>query len=71
MFDARRGRRRVQHHACLFAEPANRLQRAVQVRPSLDMDRDEIGAGLRESGEIGIAGRDHQMHVEEEVGMRP
>ena len=41
------------------------------MRPRLDMDRDEIGAGLRESVEIGIAGRDHQMHVEEEFGMRP
>ncbi len=70
MSDARRGRRGVQHDARLFAEAANGLQRAMQMRPRLDMHRDEIGAGFREGGEIGIAGRDHQMHVEEEIGMR-
>ena len=37
------------------------------MRSRLDMDRDEIGAGLGEGGEKGIAWRDHEMHVEEEI----
>ena len=32
--------------------------------PGLDMHGDDVGAGLGEGLEIGIARRDHQMHVE-------
>ncbi len=41
------------------------------MRPRFRMHGDHVGAGFREGLEIGIAGRDHQMHVERLVGMRP
>ncbi len=64
-FSMRRDRRaRVHGHARLLAERADRLQRAVHMRAGLDMHGDDVGAGLGEGFEIGIAGRDHQMHVE-------
>ncbi len=65
------GVRRIEHHSSLLAERADRLQRAMQMRPRLDMDRNEIGAGLGEILEEGIARRDHQMHVEEGLRVRP
>ncbi len=37
----------------------------MQVRPGLDMHGDDIGAGLGEGFEMRVAGRDHQMHVED------
>ena len=56
--------------AGLLAERADRLQRAVDVRAGLDMNGDVVGAGLGEGFEIGIARRDHQMHVERFLGVR-
>ena len=56
--------------AGLLAERADRLQRAMQMRTGLGMDRDVIAAGLGEGFEIGIAGRDHQMRVEDLLGVR-
>ena len=40
------------------------------MRAGLDMHGDDVGAGLGEGFEIGIAGRDHQMHVERLLGER-
>ena len=57
-------RRRIERHAGLLAERADRLQRAMQMRPGLGMDGDDVGAGLGEGGDIGVDRRDHQMHVE-------
>jgi hypothetical protein len=34
------------------------------------VDRDDVGAGLGKGLEIGIAGRDHQVHVEHLFGVR-
>jgi hypothetical protein len=61
----------IERHARLLAERADRLQRAMDMRPGLDMDGDDVRAGLRERFEIGIAGRDHQVHVECFCGVRP
>ena len=40
------------------------------MRAGLGMDGDVIAAGLGEGFEIGIAGRDHQMRVEDLLGVR-
>ena len=61
----------IERDAGLLAERADRLQRAVHMRPGLHMHGDDVGAGLGEGLEIGIAGRDHQMHVEQLLGVRP
>ena len=63
-------RARIERHAGLLAERADRLQRAVDVRARLDVHGDDVGAGLGEGLEIGIAGRDHQVHVEHLPGVR-
>src|SRR5215475_12236002 len=55
----------------LLAERADRLERAVEMRPRLDMHRDDVRAGLSKGLEIRIARRDHQMHVHRLLGMRP
>ncbi len=39
-------------------------QRAVEVRPGLGVDGDDVGAGLGEGGEKRIGRRDHQVDVE-------
>ncbi len=41
------------------------------MRPGLHMHDDVVGAGLGEGFQIGIAGRDHQVHVERFPGVRP
>ena len=38
------------------------------MRARLDMHCDDVGAGLGEGLEIGIAGRDHQVYVERLLG---
>ena len=63
-------RARVERDAGLLAERADRLQRAMQMRTGLGMDGDVIAAGLGEGLEIGIARRDHQMRVEDLLGVR-
>ena len=55
---------RVERDARLLAQRADGLQRPVQMRPRLDVDRDDVGAGLGERLEVGIARRDHQVDVE-------
>src|SRR5262245_7010990 len=64
-------RRRVERDAGLLAERADRLQRAVQVRAGFHMHRDDVRARLGEGFEVGIARRDHQVHVEDLAAMRP
>ena len=64
------GVRRIERDAGLLAERADRLQRAMQMRAGLGMHRDVIAAGLGEGLEIGIARRDHQMRVEDLLGVR-
>ena len=58
-------------HAGLLAERADRLQRAMDMRAGFDMHGDDVGARLGEGFEIGIARRDHQMHVERLLGVGP
>ena len=60
----------IERDAGLLAERADRLQRAVHVRAGLDMHRDDVGAGLGEGFEIGIARRDHQVRVEHLLRVR-
>ncbi len=60
----------VERDAGLLAERADRLQRAMHVRAGLHVHRDDVGAGLRERLEVGIAGRDHQVRVEHLFRMR-
>ena len=65
------GRRaRIERDAGLLAERADRLQRAMQMRAGFGMHGDVVAAGLGEGFEIGIARRDHQMRVEDLLGMR-
>ena len=40
------------------------------MRTGFGMDGDVVAAGLGEGLEIGVAGRDHQMHVEDLLGVR-
>ena len=42
----------------------------MHVRPRLDVHGDDVGAGVGKRLEIGIAWRDHQMHVEHFLGVR-
>ena len=42
-----------------------------RLRPDFDVHGDHVGAGLGERLQIGVARRDHQMDVEDLVGMRP
>ena len=35
------------------------------------MDRQDVGAGLREGGQHGIDRRDHEVDVERQLGVRP
>ena len=60
----------VHGYAGFFAERADCLQRAVNMRAGFHVHGDGVGAGLGESFQIGIAGRDHQMHVEGLFGVR-
>src|SRR5256885_4078479 len=53
-----------------LAERADRLQRAMQMRPGLGMHGDMVAAGFGERFEIGVAGRDHQMRVKDLFGMQ-
>ena len=71
IFDRRYRRARIERDAGLLAERLDRLQRAMQMRAGLRMHRDVIAAGFRERLEIGIAGRDHQMRVEDLLRVRP
>ena len=50
---------------CLLAERTDGLQRAVEVRRGLRVDGDDVGAGFREGGEVGIGRSDHQVDVED------
>ena len=50
---------------------ADGLQRTVEMPPRLGVNGDAIGAGLGESFEIRVAGRDHQVAVERLVGQGP
>src|SRR5262249_33206128 len=63
-------RARIKRHPCLPAERADCLQRAMHMRPRLDVNGNDVGAGFGKSLEIGIAGRDHQVHVEHFLGVR-
>jgi hypothetical protein len=65
------GRARVQHHAGLLPQRPDGLEAAVQMRPGLGMQADEVGAGLGEGGEVRIRRRDHQMDVEGHFAVRP
>ena len=71
MLDRALRRAGIHGHAGLLAERADRLQRAVDMRAGFDMHGDDVGAGFGEGFEIGIARRDHQMHVERLLGVRP
>ena len=42
----------------------------MDVGPRFHMHRDDVGTGLGEGFEIGIARRDHQMHVKQLVAVR-
>jgi hypothetical protein len=42
----------------------------MQMRPCLGMDGDVIAAGFCKRLQIGVAGRDHQMRVEDLLGVR-
>ena len=64
-------RRRVQRDAGLLAQMLDELQRAVEMRPRLGMDGDDVGARLGEIGDVGIDRRDHQMHVEGKRAVGP
>ena len=63
-------RARIERDAGLLAERADRLQRAMQMRTGFGMHGDVVAAGFGKGLEIGIAGRDHQMGVEDLLGVR-
>ena len=53
------------------AEAADRLQRAVDMRAGLGVQRDDIGAGIDEGADQRVDRADHQMYIERLVAMRP
>ena len=65
------GVRGIERDAGLLAEPADHLQRAVEMLGGLGVDGDDIGAGLGEGFEIEIDRLDHEMHVEHLLRARP
>ncbi|MPL73717.1 hypothetical protein SDC9_19523 [bioreactor metagenome] len=71
ILDAIKPAARVDRETRLAARAADRLQRAVNMRPGLEMGRDHIGAGLGEGVDIGIDRGDHQVHVHHRLDMRP
>src|SRR5262245_11055525 len=71
MGDRRARRRRIEHDTRLLAKRLDSLQRTMQMRSGLDMDRNQIRPGLCKTSKKRIAGRDHEMHVKEERRMRP
>ena len=70
IFDRLSRGRRVQRHASLNALGFNRLNGAVNMRASLDVRGDHIGTRFGVGFDIGIDGRDHQVHVHERFHMR-
>jgi hypothetical protein len=55
---------RVERHAGLQPERADRLQRAVQMHPGFHRHGDAVDTGAGEGLQIGINRADHQMRVE-------
>jgi hypothetical protein len=64
-----RRRAGVQRDARLHARRADRLKRAVDMRAGLHMGGQDVGPGLRVGVDIGVHGRDHQMHVHDRLHM--
>ena len=65
------GRRGVEGDAGLLAQGLHPLDRAVEVRPGLGMDGDDVGAGFGEGVEERIDRRNHEVNVERLGGVRP
>src|SRR5258707_97541 len=57
-------------HITVHAEAGPHLHRWLQAIRALGMDGDVIAAGLRKGLEVGIARRNHQMRVEDFLGVR-
>ena len=53
----------VQRHARLHPRAPDRLQRAVNMRPRLDMGSQDVGPRFGIGVDVGIDGGDHQMHI--------
>jgi len=62
--------RRIERHAGLLTERLDPLDRAVEVRPRLGMDGDDVRAGFGEGVEKSVDGRNHQMDVKRLLGVR-
>ena len=65
--DSREGvgrRARADDEPGLAAGLADRRQRVVDVRRRLGVDRDPVGAGLGELGDVALRALDHEVHVE-------
>ena len=60
----------IEREAGLAARRADRLQRAVRVRPGLEMRGQHIRAGLGIGVDIGIDRGDHQVHVHHGLDVR-
>ena len=63
--------RRVERDPGLGPELMDERDGAMEVRPGLGVDGDDVGAGLGEGGDEGIDRRNHQMDVEGERTVRP
>ncbi len=70
MLDALRRRAGIERYPCHLAGGLDRLNGPVDMRPRLDMGGDHIGPRLGIGLDIGIDGRDHQVHVHEGRNMR-
>jgi hypothetical protein len=46
------------------------LEGAVEVRPGLGVDAEDVGAGVAERLQVGIGRRDHQMDVHRDLHVR-
>ena len=60
----------IQGHAGLLAQRPDRLQRTVEVRAGFHVHGDDVGPRFGEGLKIGIARRDHEVHVEHLGGVR-
>ncbi len=61
----------IERHTGALSEDANLLERAVQVRASLGVDRDDVSACFGKRLNIFLRFNDHEMDVDDAFGRRP
>ncbi len=63
------GGARIERHAGSGAKGADKLDRAMQMRPGFGVDGNMVGTGLDEGLDVGVDRGNHQMDVEGQLRM--